>query len=231
MARTKEKEKEILADIEKHLILPYSPQNLKLGGHDFTHCQRMCRIAEKIWPTLKTISGIKEAIESGDINLFLLQTAIWLHNLDRSSQFTQGAEAVVWDIHNNYGLSITETGLIADAVAKHSGREQPNDSALLRALRYCDMLDFGPIGILRIGAYRHTPYVASDLKNPDTVPGQSADKLASALSAVSRVIEWWTKPGYLPEEIKSLDWVRRKFEFMIEFRKKCLEDLEILGIS
>ena len=92
------------------------------------------------------------------------------------------------------------------------------------------MLDFGAIGVLRIGAYRHMPYVASDLTASETLPGESADKLASAFAAISRVIEWWTNEGFLPKEIKELDWVRNRFQFMIQFRERCIEELKELGI-
>ncbi|MBI1975282.1 MAG: hypothetical protein HYS57_02900, partial [Parcubacteria group bacterium] len=163
-----ERQKQILAELEAYLMPGYV-EPYTTPDHDATHPQRMCLIANKI---------------AGDeINLFLLQTTIWFHNLDRSTYpFTEGDRTsheyiprVIRGFTSRYPdiFSHKDQDVIVDTVEKHDRLNAPDDSPVTVYLKDCDRLDgMGAIGLVRTVDYarkRKLPlYTPSDFDNiPD----------------------------------------------------------------
>jgi len=74
MENTKFSEK-ILAEIKARLAPAYQPKFCPDKGHAIDHIERMLKIAEKIH-------------NPAEVDLLLLKTAIWLHNIDKTSAIT-----------------------------------------------------------------------------------------------------------------------------------------------
>lgn len=228
--RTPKREQDILRVIQASLSCIYSGRKLFANlGHDITHVQRMCKIAERIWPTLQKVHGIREDIQSGCCTMFLLKLAIWMHNIDRIKDTIR--PKIKYELSPFGDISPEEILLIEDAVEKHSKREQKGDSSVLRCLRYCDMLDrIGALGIISISAHAldlgGLPYVLEDFKSPGHGAKTSED-LKTAIKALKWVIEW---EGFLPKEIQNLSWVKEGFRFTKTFLQECFDQSDELGI-
>lgn len=228
MARTDESERAILKQISSFFSPFYSPGKPYALGHDITHIQRMCRLAEKLWPTFQQIAGVKEDIQSGRLTIFLLKVAIWAHNCDRSLALKGDGEKILHDILSQNFLK-DEAEAIVDSFLKHSGREQPGDSSLLRCLRYCDMIDrAGAVGIISISAFTISigglPYVPDDFMS-DGHEAKTAEDLKTAVKGLKWVIEW---ENLLPAQLRELPWVKNGFDFLRLFLKTCADEVKEL---
>lgn len=233
-SRSKNEEDRILATVKKQLTPFFQVSNLVDGGHETGHPERMCRITRIIWPKLKTIAGIKEDIGTEELNWFLLELSIWLHNLDRAKNFQKlTPEKSVRRVLEPYTqIREKEIKLIVNAVSKHEFREQPGDHSLLRVLRWCDMLDaMGALGVLRVSRCMQSR--GNPLFNPGDLKtlrprATEAKKLSSTLEALKWTLQYF---DLLPKELQEMEFVKQRFAFMKMFLERCFTELRELGIA
>lgn len=187
-----------LKDLEDFLTPGYLPPYLQIagrevGGHEIDHPRRMCKIAEKV--------------AGPEVNLFLLKTAIWFHNLDRSvypylschpKNYLAGPyiPTVIRRFTEPKSPEIFSSGdidLVVDAVERHSRLNEPDDTTLTIYLKDCDRLDgMGAIGLFNIIHYsvdRNFPLWAPD--DFSGLPQSTAeDQLKSVVNDIWRTLEW-----------------------------------------
>ncbi|MBI1975283.1 MAG: hypothetical protein HYS57_02905 [Parcubacteria group bacterium] len=233
-----EKQTLFLKRLEDFLAPGYQPPYLQMngrevGGHEIDHPRRMCVIAEKI--------------VGPDVDLFLLKTAIWFHNLDRSvypytgvnPKYFANGSYVPWIIWYYLGKELpwvlpnpevdSVIMRIADAIECHSRPNEPDDSTLTIYLKDCDRLDrMGAIGLFDIIHYsidRNFPlYTAADFIHQ--LQSTAEDQLKSVVNNVRRILEWerWLR---VP---KAKELAAPGCTFLRSFLTKLEWELQDLGI-
>lgn len=217
--RTTQEEARILDAVRKQMTPAYQLGPAR-GGHDFTHPQRMEKIADII------MSPIDPRYKADPL---VVKSAIWYHDIHRTTYFYYLKEeektGLMIDTLSKLGLHNDEIVLVIDAVAKHSKLNENSDSPVLVYLKDIDKLDMGAIGILRIAAHHQIPpYNLKDFTNAPLAP--SDGKLESHIEDIKFCLEW--KDMLRTEGAKKLG--KKRFAFMQRFLRETERELKELGI-
>jgi HD superfamily phosphodiesterase len=215
--RTEREKNQILNEVDK-LLSPAYQIGPCVAGHDIWHIQRMIAIAKKI-------SDPKE------VDQFLLQIAIYFHNIDRTTYFnfkcSEERNKFIRNALLKIGLEEDEIKIIIEAVEKHNKLNEESDTPLLRDLKDIDRLDVGAIGILRIGAFRGRNL-------PIMVPGDffkvkrstKETNIESLMHDLQRCLEW--EKMLRNPRAKKLG--KRRFSFMRKFQEEVKRELKEIGL-
>lgn len=155
-----------------------------VGGHDYTHCERMLAIGRKIdWLKFEWVE---------------FELAVWFHNLDRHEDYIpairqRGFADVCRGFIDADEFSPEMRERVIDAVTKHDLKDEPSDASdLLKALRIADKVDrIGALGIIASAACRHNmmPY---DPERPFGQVNTSSVGIQTVYDDLMRLLEYYS---------------------------------------
>lgn len=174
-----------LAGLSGRLIPLYHPKVMGMGGHDVMHILRLVAMESEIAEYLS-------------FNHYEYQTAVWLHNADRSPSLVgrRSLEKVLYGLLEPSPFNNLARSRIVTAVLEHGKKEDsPNDSTLLQALRLADKWDrIGALGVVDVVAFRGGYLPSYDPADPFGRSDQTTEgQIKTIYQGFFRILEWYAE--------------------------------------